>query len=79
VNPEPLISKYETLLEFDPDELVADGMPSMTAINAMMAKMAMGGAGGDPAAEGAAGSQGGAQNAPATQQNEPGPQPGFPA
>ena len=79
VNPEPLIRKYETLLEFDPDELVADGMPSMTAINAMMAKMAMGGAGGDPAAEGAAGSQGGAQNAPATQQNEPGPQPGFPA
>lgn len=79
VNPEPLIRKYETLLEFDPDELVADGMPSMTAINAMMAKMAMGGAGGDPAAEGAAGSQGGAQNAPSAQQNEPGPQPGFPA
>ena len=79
VNPEPLIRKYETLLEFDPDELVADGMPSMTAINAMMAKMAMGGMGGNPAAEGAAGSQGGAQNAQSTQQNEPGPQPGFPA
>lgn len=79
VNPEPLIRKYETLLEFDPDELVADGMPSMTAINAMMAKMAMGGMGGNPVAEGAAGSQGGAQNAQSTQQNEPGPQAGFPA
>lgn len=79
LNPEPLIRKYETLLEFDPDELVAEGMPSMTALNAMMAKMQMGSAGGDPATEGAAGASGGAQNAPTTQQNEPGPQPGFPA
>lgn len=77
VSPKPLAKKYAALLDLDPDELNAEGAPSMTAINAMMAKMAMGGGAGpgDPAAQGAEG----ATNAPSTQTNEPGPQPGYPA
>jgi hypothetical protein len=82
VNPEPLIKKYAPLLDIDPEELWAGSMPSMTALNAIMAKMAgapagVGPGGGAPEAQ----SQGpqGAQNAPSTQRNEPGPQPAYPA
>lgn len=74
LNPAPIIRRYADLLDIDPEEMMAEGMPSMTAINAMMAKMAMGPTGGDPAAEGTAG----ATNAPTTQPNEPGPQPAYP-
>lgn len=79
VQPGPIVKKYAPLLDMDPEELYAEGMPSMTALNAMMAKMAVGGGmgGGDPTAQ-AQGPQG-SQNAPGTQTNEPGPQPAYPA
>lgn len=83
INPEPLVKKYANLLDIDPQELYAAGLPSMTALNAIMAKMAtgqptgVGPGGGDPAAQ-AQGPQG-SQNAPSAQRNEPGPQPGYPA
>lgn len=78
---DPVAVKYAELLDFDVDDLIAEGMPSQTALNAMATKMMGGGGaplpgGGDiPAAQGAAG--GG--NAPKPPQNEPGPQPTFPA
>ena len=78
VNPQPLIKKYASLLDIDQEELNAESAPSMTAINAMMAKMAMGG-GGDPASDPTAQGAQGSTNAPSTQANEPGPQPGYPA
>lgn len=79
INQEPIIKKYAPLLDIDPEELYAAGAPSMTALNAMMAKMAMGAGpgGGDPAAQQAG--TAGATNAPSTQRNEPGPQPAYPA
>lgn len=81
VNSKPLSKKWAGLLDLDPDELNAEGAPSITAINAMMAKMAMGAgpAAGDPASDPNAQGGQGAQNAPSTQANEPGPQPGYPA
>ncbi|MBB3980101.1 hypothetical protein GGQ64_005348 [Rhizobium azooxidifex] len=81
INPKPLSKKWAGLLDLDPDELNAEGAPSITAINAMMSKMAVGGGpvGGDPASDPNAQGGQGAQNAPSTQANEPGPQPGYPA
>ena len=82
VNPEPVARKYVELLELGPmDEVIAAGVPSITAINAMMAKAAAQPATGDPATDPASQGGQGAQNAQGPQQNEipPGPQPGFPA
>lgn len=84
--PTPFLKKYVNLLNLgvSTEEAIAEGLPSMTAMNAIMAKMAAGGNGGaqptgdprtDPNSQGAQG----AQNAPSTQTNEPGPQPGYPA
>ena len=79
VNPAPLVKRYADLLDLDVDELFAEGVPSITALNAIVAKgpMAPPGAGpeSDPNAQGPEGSQ----NAPGTQTNEPGPQPAYPA
>jgi hypothetical protein len=82
VNPRPLIEKFARVAEIDVDELYADGMPSITALNAMMAKMGAGLGGeptgdpdSDPNQQGAEGSQ----NAPNPQTEEPGPQPSYPA
>ena len=80
INPTPLGKKYGDLLDLDIEQLYADGMPSITALNSMMAKGA--GASGaqstgnpetDPAQQGDRGSQ----NAQDAQRNEPGPQPGY--
>lgn len=76
VNPYPLGRRYADLLEIDLDDIVVEGMPSIQAINAQMGKPAVAGGAGtedDPNAQGDAG----ANNAPATQQNEPGAQPSF--
>lgn len=80
IDPNTLGRRYAGLLNMDVDELITDGMPSITALNAMMAKMAVGNgaaptgdAATDPNAQGAAG----AQNAPSTESGGPGPQPAY--
>lgn len=78
INPAPIAKKYAGLLDIDVDELLAEGAPSITALNAMMAKTAAA-PGGDPASDPTAQGGQGASNAPSTQTNEPGPQPGYPA
>jgi hypothetical protein len=81
INPEPLGKRYADLLNIDYEELIASGLPSITAMNAMMAKAASQPATGDPESD--PGSQGeeGADNAPGPQQNEnePGGQPAYPS
>lgn len=82
VNPYPLGRKYSNLLEIDLDDIIVEGLPSIQAVNAQMAKPADAGlsnpeAAGtedDPAAQGI----NGANNQPSPQQNEPGPQPEYP-
>lgn len=84
VNPTPIAKKYLDLLDIDVEEAISEGVPSITAMNAIISKMGAtpGAAGGaaptgdaqsDPNAQAAAGSQ----NAPGTQLNEPGPQPAY--
>jgi len=82
LNPAPISKKYLALLDIDVDEAVAEGMPSITAINAMMAKAGANPGGqptGDPGTDPNSQGDAGAQNAPNPQSNEPGPQPGYPA
>jgi len=78
VNPYPLGRRYADLLEIGFDEIIIEGMPSIQALNAQMGKAAVAGAAGtedDPAAQGGEG----ADNAPSTVVNEPGPQPSYQA
>lgn len=82
VNPRPLLEKYARVIEIDMEELYAEGMPSITALNAMMAKMATGPGGeatGDPESDPNQQGGEGSQNAPNPQTEEPGPQPAYPA
>lgn len=82
INPYPLGRRYAGLLEIDLDDVVVEGMPSIQALNAQMAKPAepapadpkAAGTENDPAAQGGEG----ANNQPSPQQNEPGPQPEYP-
>lgn len=84
INPEPLGKRYLELLNIDLEEAFAEGLPSITALNAIVSKMAAGGPAGaaptgDPATDpNSQGGQGG-QNAPNPAANEPGPQPGYTA
>lgn len=85
VNPAPFVKKYLSVLGIDLEEGIAEGLPSVTAINAIIsrgppAQGAPGAAGTpssptDPKAQGAAG----AQNAPQTPGGQPGSQAPFPA
>jgi len=84
--PDPFVAKYAMLLDVDPEEAVAAGMPSIQAMNAMVGKM--GGAGGpgaaptgDPSTDPNMQGGQGAMNAAGPQQNAqtPGPQPAYPA
>jgi hypothetical protein len=80
VNPRPLVKKYLGLLDIDMEEGIAEGLPSMTAMNALVAKMATNAGAqptGDPRTDPNAQGMEGAQNAPGTQTNEPGPQPAY--
>ncbi len=82
VNPYPLGRRYGELLELDVDDIVIEGMPSITAQNAAAGRdpfSASPSGGTGPQAQAGAG-QGprGALNAPNPVANEPGPQPGFP-
>ena len=83
VNPTPLIEKYCHLLDVDVEEMVIEGMPSIQAMNALMAKAAtmMGQAGAEgqkpgknPSDQGGKGEN----NAPAPAGNEPQSQPAYP-
>lgn len=77
-NPIPLGKRYGELLDLPVEELMAEGMPSIQAMNAIAAKPA-GGSGDPQAADGEAQGAQGANNAPSTAPNEPGPQPAMPA
>ena len=82
VNPRPLAEKYVQLLDIgvELEEILVDGLPSITAMNAAMSKMGQAQPGtGDPATDPAQQGAAGAQNAPNPQVNEPGGQPGYPA
>lgn len=78
VNPYPLAKRYADLLEINIDDIIVEGLPSITAINAQMGKNNTGQPGGeggpsDPNQQG----NNGANNAPAPMGNEPGPQPSY--
>lgn len=82
VSMKPLAEKYASLLDLDPEELIIDGLPSQTALNAMASKLTSGGLGapaGTPSSvdQTAQGAQGG-NNAPAAPAQEPGAQPAYP-
>lgn len=79
VNMTPLALRYAQLLDIDVDDFLAKGLPSATAINAMMAKaqLAPPQQAGGPNAPTNQGPQG-AANAPGAPTPE-GPQPGMPA
>lgn len=78
INPVPIGEEYVELLDIDAEKAVVEGLPSIVAMNAAASKPTIQPSVGDPEKDpGAQGPQG-AQNAPAAQQNEPGPQPAFP-
>lgn len=86
----PIAERYAALLDINMEDMVAEGLPSQIAMNAMASKLQQGGglggdvpagaagaagAAGDPASQGAAGGD----NAPAPPGAEQGSQPAFPA
>ncbi len=73
VNPYPLGQRYADLLEIDLDEIIVEGMPSITAVNAQLGRAQAAGAPDDPNAQG----EQGADNAEQPMENEPGPQPSY--
>lgn len=78
VNPTPIAKKYLGLLDIDVEEAIVEGLPSITALNAMAGNRNQQ-AGAGPNAPDQQG-QHGADNAPGPNQaNEPGPQPEHPA
>ena len=76
VNPNALARRYADLLELDIDDLIIQGLPSITALNALYGRVApsTGDAQTDPNQQG----EEGGQNAPNPQMNEPGAQPAMP-
>lgn len=80
INPVPWSQRYLDTLDVDVENAIVEGLPSITATNAIAGRPAAAQPGtGDPANDpGAQGPQGG-QNAPQPAQTAPGPQPGFPA
>lgn len=78
VNPTPIARRLAALIDIDPEELVADGNPSITAMNAILSKAAAAQPGtGDPATDPNQQGQQGQQNAPAPQAPAPGGQPAY--
>ncbi len=78
----PLGEKYSDLLDLDLTDKIIEGAPSITAMNAMAAKMGMAQPGtGDPASDPNQQGAQGQQNQQGAQQNErqPGGQPAYPA
>lgn len=80
-NPAPIARRYAELLDIPLEDFIAEGAPSITAINAFMAKQAAAATAqpgtGDPATNPASqGGQGG-NNIAVGPLNEPGPQPAY--
>lgn len=78
INPKPFADAYTKLLDIDMDDAVAEGLPSIMAINAVMTKMAAQPATGDPSTDPVAQGGQGAQNAPQPAGGNEGPQAAFP-
>ncbi len=81
IPPKPLAERYFQLLDMGVrlDDVYLEGMPSITALNAMMAKSASQPATGDPQTNPADQGGKGGQNAPKPAENEPQGQPAFPS
>lgn len=78
LNPTPVVEEFLNLLEIDTEKAVAEGLPSIVALNQMATTPSAQPGTGDPATDpGAQGGKGGG-NKPAPQQNEQGSQPAFP-
>jgi hypothetical protein len=79
VNPTPFAQRYVDLLDMDAEHTVVDGLPSVVALNQMLARQSgqpqPGGGPNNPNMQGAEG----ANNAPQQPGQQPGPQPGMPA
>lgn len=81
-NPAPLAKRYAELLDLPIEDFIAEGMPSITTINAAMSKMAAAAGAqqtGDPATDPAAQGPAGGNNVAVQPLNQPGPQPAYPA
>lgn len=78
INPDPIARAYLDLLEIDTNEALVQGMPSVTALNAMVtgggAQPGTGDPETDPSAQGASGGQ----NAQVPGAGNEGPQPAYP-
>lgn len=77
----PIGRRIAEFIGIDPEELIADGNPSITAINAVISKAGAGApqpGTGDPASDPNQQGMQGANNAPAPQQPAPGGQPAYP-
>lgn len=87
VNPTVLANRYADLLDLDTEELIVEGVPSIVAMNAMASKEAAGGQlqpgtgdpETDPSQQGAEGADNAAAPGESMNENEGGPQPGYPA
>ena len=78
INPVPIGKNYLELLNIDADDAQIDGLPSITAMNALAGRPQVQPGTGDPASDpNAQGSEGG-QNAQQPAGNEPGGQPAYP-
>jgi hypothetical protein len=78
INPKPFAKKYLDLLSINLEDGYVEGLPSITAINALLSKAAAQPATGDPATDPAQQGQEGAANAPAAAGGQNQGQPAFP-
>lgn len=79
VNMTPMGEKYAMLLDMDTEEMIAEGLPSQVALNAMASKAGAQVGTGDPASDPASQGAQGVNNAATTPDKvEGGPQPAYP-
>lgn len=78
INPTPITRDYLELLDIDPEDAIAEGAPSITAMNAMATAAATQPSTGDPENDPAAQGDEGGDNAEKPREEEPGAQPAFP-
>jgi hypothetical protein len=79
INPVPWGQRYLDTLDVDVENAIIEGLPSITATNALAGRPAAAQPGtGDPASDPGQQGAAGGQNAPQPPQTAPGPQPGFP-
>lgn len=78
INPTPLAEKYASLLEIEIEDLVIEGIPSITAMNALAGRQTQPGTG-DPATDPNAQGDEGGQNQKKPGQQAPAGQPAYPA